>query len=189
MRANPAEDGAASLQADSAERESGIAAAIWRALGSVVDPELPFISVVELGVVRAVERDADGWQVAITPTYSGCPATRVIEADIVAALSAAGYGRIRVITRLAPPWTSDAIAPEARRRLREAGIVAPAPQASVTAIGIRMQPDRSAPGAPVACPRCGSTRTLEVSRFGSTACKAQYRCTDCLEPFDYFKPH
>lgn len=177
------------MEADSTARESGIAAAIWRALGSVVDPELPFVSVVELGIVRAVERCADGWEVAITPTYSGCPATRVIEADIVAALRAAGHDRVRVVTRLAPPWTTDAIAPEARRRLREGGIAPPAPSTSAATIGIRVQPDRGAASAPVACPRCGSTRTLEVSRFGSTACKAQYRCTDCLEPFDYFKPH
>ena len=189
MSANPAERRAASPQANSAAGESDIAAAIWRTLGSVVDPEMPFISVVELGIVRAVERGADGWEVMITPTYSGCPATRVIEADIVSALRAAGHGRVLVVTRLAPPWSSDAIAPEARRRLREAGIVPPASQASAAAIGIRAQPDRGAGGVRVACPRCGSTRTLEVSRFGSTACKAQYRCTDCLEPFDYFKPH
>ncbi|HMA30865.1 MAG TPA: 1,2-phenylacetyl-CoA epoxidase subunit PaaD [Casimicrobiaceae bacterium] len=166
---------------------------MWRALGSVVDPEIPSVSIVELGIVRGVEAEGDGWVVSITPTYSGCPATRVIEADIHAALAEIASANVRVATRIAPPWTTDWIAPEARRKLREAGIAPPRHGASAGAAPVHLLRGAS-PGCAsatdgVACPRCGSTRTARVAMFGSTACKAQYRCEDCLEPFDYFKPY
>jgi ring-1,2-phenylacetyl-CoA epoxidase subunit PaaD len=163
-------------------------AAIWRALGSVVDPEIPMVSIVELGIVRAVVRDRDGWVVTVTPTYSGCPATRVIEADIRAATAAAIGEDVRIVTALAPAWTTDWMAPEARHKLQQAGIAPPhatggsgEPQSRPITLHRRRDP--------VPCPRCGSLQTTELARFGSTACKAQYRCTECLEPFDYFKPH
>ncbi|MBS0325688.1 MAG: phenylacetate-CoA oxygenase subunit PaaJ [Proteobacteria bacterium] len=175
------------------------AAAIWDALARVPDPELPFVSVVELGIVRALERvpEAAGaaaaarWRVVVTPTFSGCPATRVIEADIRAALDAVAPGACEVVTRLAPPWSTDAIAPEARRKLAAVGVAPPALRcaagAPAGAAGGDAPAWRTVPA--VACPRCGSARTTEVSHFGSTPCKAQFRCDDCLEPFDHFKPH
>ncbi len=172
---------------------AGAAAAIWRALGTVVDPEIPSVSIVELGIVRGVEAEGDGWVVSITPTYSGCPATRVIEADIHTALAEIASANVRVVTRIAPPWTTDWIAPEARRKLREAGIAPPRHGASDAAATVHVlrgpSRGRGTVVAGIACPRCGSTRTTLVAMFGSTACKAQYRCEDCLEPFDYFKPY
>ena len=162
---------------------------VWRALGTVVDPEVPIVSVVELGIVRDVRRVGNEWVVTVTPTYSGCPATRVIEEDIRAAVAAAVGERPHVVTALAPPWTTDWIAPEALRKLRAAGI-APPHATSAGESSSSTQPlafHRARPN--VRCPNCGSLRTSELARFGSTACKAQYRCADCLEPFDYFKPH
>jgi len=165
----------------------GSSAAVWRALGTVVDPEIPFVSVVELGIVREVACSAGQCEITVTPTYSGCPATRVIEADIRDAV-AASVGEVpRVVTVLAPAWTTDWIAPEALDRLREAGIAPPGRAGPVAPSTQRVTLTRSRP--PVQCPNCGSFRTAELARFGSTACKAQYRCNDCLEPFDYFKPH
>jgi len=160
-------------------------ASIWRALGSVVDPEIPVVSIVELGIVRDVARAGDEWLITLTPTYSGCPATRVIEADVRAAFAGVTDAPLRVVTALSPPWSTDWIAPEARRKLAEAGI-APPGSGDRPAIETRPLVFRRAA---VECPNCGSLRTQELTRFGSTACKAQYRCLDCLEPFDYFKPH
>lgn len=162
-------------------------ASVWRALASVVDPEIPFVSIVELGIVRGVERDRDGWTITLTPTYSGCPATRVIEEDVRAAVLAVTGAQARIVTALAPAWSTEWIAPEARRKLRDAGIAPPHPVEAAAANAPRTIAFHRA--VPVRCPRCGSTRTRELARFGSTACKAQYRCADCLEPFDYFKPH
>ena len=162
-------------------------AAVWRALGTVVDPEIPFVSIVELGIVRDVARQANQWVITVTPTYSGCPATRVIEADIRQAVTASVGEVPHVVTVLAPAWTTDWIAPEAKRRLSNYGIAPPhlaAPRIDVTGIS----PLRRARVA-VPCPRCGSPRTTLTAQFGSTACKALYRCDDCREPFDYFKPH
>lgn len=165
-------------------------AAVWRALAAVTDPEIPVVSIVDLGIVRGVD-----WQdaipvITVTPTYSGCPATEVIMADIGRMLSAAGFATHRLAIRLAPPWTTDWITPGARARLAAYGIAPPAGDApamerviDVTALRRRVA------GPPVACPRCGALSTRELSRFGSTPCKAQYRCEACLEPFDYFKPH
>jgi ring-1,2-phenylacetyl-CoA epoxidase subunit PaaD len=163
--------------------------AVWRALATVPDPEIPVVSIVDLGIVRGVAWEDGAPVVTVTPTYSGCPATEVIVADIGRALAAAGFATHRVAICLAPPWTTDWIGADARRRLAEFGIAPPGTRAGTAAqviatAGLR----RGAPG-PVACPRCGGARTRELSRFGSTACKAQYRCDDCLEPFDYFKPH
>ena len=144
-------------------------AAIWDLLEQVKDPEIPVISVRELGVLRGLHREGERLRVVITPTYSGCPAMHAMEQDIRATLNAAGFTDIKVETRLAPAWTTDWIVPEARERLRAYGIA----------------PPTTAPV--VACPHCGSTHTHPISEFGSTACKALYRCTECLEPFDYFK--
>jgi ring-1,2-phenylacetyl-CoA epoxidase subunit PaaD len=156
---------------------------VWRALGTVPDPELPAVSIVELGLVRDVACTADECVVTLTPTYSGCPATRMIEADAKAAVASVTDGRVRLVTALTPAWRSDWIAPEARRKLTAFGIAPPRHRAAEGAIPIAF--DHGA----IACPNCGSRRTEEIARFGSTACKAQHRCRDCLEPFDYFKPH
>ena len=162
-------------------------AGAWDALAGVVDPEIPVVSIVELGIVRGVRFDGASLVVDTTPTYSGCPATDVIAADIGNALAAAGFSDLRIETRLAPPWTSDWIAPEARQSLRAFGIAPPhvtAPRIDVAGISPLRRNSASIP-----CPRCGSARTRLVAQFGSTACKAHYRCGDCAEPFDYFKPH
>jgi len=160
--------------------------AAWAALAGVLDPEVPVVSIVELGIVRDVRADGDAIVVRLTPTYSGCPATAVIEADARAALAAVGVDAFRIETALAPPWTTDWMAPEARERLRAFGIAPPGGAARVDVTGI--SPLRRARVA-VPCPRCGSDATALLSQFGSTACKALYRCLDCREPFDYFKPH
>ena len=140
---------------------------IWDVLATVPDPEIPVVSVVELGIVRTVE---DG-RVVITPTYSGCPATLAIEKSIREALDAAGYRSVRIETAIAPPWTTDWITPQGRDKLRRYGIAPPEPSGEVL------------------CPQCGSAHVEEVSRFGSTPCKSQFRCRSCLEPFDRFKCH
>jgi len=143
------------------------AVAIMAVLATVPDPEIPAISVIDLGIVRGIE----GGAVIITPTYSGCPATLVIEQSIREALDAAGYRDIAIRTVLAPPWSTDWITEEGKAKLAAYGIAPPDPSATA------------------ACPQCGSRDTQEVSRFGSTPCKAQWRCLDCLEPFDRFKCH
>ncbi len=162
--------------------------AIWTALAAIPDPEIPVISLVELGIVRDVAWRGDELVVTLTPTYSGCPATEVIAADVAAALIAVGVIGARIETRLAPAWTTDWITPAAKARLADYGIAPPGGRPGVQAIDIgAIARRKSAPQVP--CPRCGSPRTRELSRFGSTPCKAQHRCEDCLEPFDYFKPH
>lgn len=166
----------------------GDVAAVWRALASVADPELPVVSVVELGIVRRVEFLDDRWVITVTPTYSGCPATRIIEEDIVDAVTRATARAPRVVTALAPAWTTDWIAPEALRALDAFGIAPPHAVRANAVTGAQPMTFHR-PALRVRCPHCGSMRTSELSRFGSTACKAQYRCADCLEPFDYFKPH
>ena len=158
----------------------------WQALAGVPDPEIPIVSIVELGIVRAIRVEDTSLVIDVTPTYSGCPATETIMNDIRDALAERGIANARIVTRLAPAWTTDRIAPEAKRRLREFGIAPPhvaAPRIDVTGIS----PLRRIVA--VACPRCASMRTRLVSQFGSTACKAHYRCDDCLEPFDYVKPY
>jgi len=150
-------------------------------LRGVMDPEVPVISVVDLGIVREVEVRGADVTVTVTPTYSGCPAMRVIERDIEAALLGEGAGRVDVRTVYSPPWTTDWIPAEAREKLRSYGIAPPgaaAPDAPVT-IGRRRPAVR--------CPFCGSTRTTLRSEFGSTACKALHVCADCRQPFEEFK--
>lgn len=156
----------------------------WAVLGGVPDPEIPVISVVDLGIVRDVAATGEGVEVSVTPTYAGCPATDVIAHDIAAALAAAGIAA-RLITRLAPPWTTDWITGAGRARLRAYGI-APPGAATHPVVFRKMGSDPIS--AAVACPHCGSSDTEVLSQFGSTACKALYRCRACREPFDYFKP-
>ncbi len=160
---------------------------VWRWLGEVPDPEIPVISLTDLGIIRDVAWDGDTLVVAVTPTYSGCPATTVINLDIEAALRARGIDKLRLERRLSPAWTSDWISAEGRDKLRAYGIAPPidgtAADGRLMARANRLAGSNLA----VACPRCGSTRTEKVSQFGSTPCKASYRCCDCLEPFDYFK--
>jgi ring-1,2-phenylacetyl-CoA epoxidase subunit PaaD len=155
----------------------------WAALRAVPDPEIPVISVTELGIVRDVQLGDDGVvEVVVTPTYSGCPATELIAQEIVAALRAAGAAEVRVRTRLAPAWTTDWIDGAARERLRAYGIVPPGERSGVDARPLNFVPRQ------LACPRCGSSDTERLSQFGATACKALYRCRACAEPFEYFKP-
>ncbi len=158
----------------------------WHALEAVPDPEIPVVSIRELGILREIN-DLDGeLEVVITPTYSGCPAMGQIEDDVRAALAANGL-RGTVVTRLAPAWTTDWITPPAREKLREFGIAPP--HASQPANVVRFARPAEDVVVEVACPRCGSANTTETSHFSSTACKALYKCLDCLEPFDYFKPY
>jgi ring-1,2-phenylacetyl-CoA epoxidase subunit PaaD len=152
-------------------------------LHDVPDPEIPVISVVDLGIVRGVHFDEEGCEVVITPTYSGCPAMKEIAQDIVGVLRAKGITRARVTTTLSPAWTTDWMTEKGRNALRAYGI-APPTQKAVEIAGIL---PRSEP--PVPCPQCGSMRTRLISRYGSTSCKALYRCNACSEPFDHFKTH
>ncbi len=156
---------------------AGDAAARVRAvLETVMDPEIPVVSIVDLGMLRRVEQRADGViEVVLSPTYTGCPATDVIRRLVEEALDEAGIRPVRVRYELAPPWSTDWISEEGRRKLAEYGIAPPA---------LKERAD-----APVACPRCGSERTELVSAFGSTPCKALRRCLSCLEPFEHFKCH
>jgi ring-1,2-phenylacetyl-CoA epoxidase subunit PaaD len=163
--------------------------AAWAALEPVTDPEIPVVSLRELGILRDVRLGADGLEVVITPTYNGCPAMGQIEDDVRAALCAQGL-TASVVTRLAPAWTTDWITPAARDKLRAYGIAPPhtLPAAPTGTSVLRFQPRRP-PTEAIACPQCGSVHTVETSHFGSTACKALYKCLDCKEPFDYFKPY
>ena len=143
---------------------------IWDWLDQVPDPEIPVISVVDLGIVRGVEWDGDTLEIAVTPTYSGCPATSVIAMDIETAMQDRGIAQTKVKTQLSPPWTTDWLSAKGRAKLEDYGIAPP-----------------RAAGGPEHCPRCKSQNVARISQFGSTPCKAQWRCADCLEPFDYFK--
>ena len=156
----------------------------WAILDRIPDPEIPVVSIRELGILREIDERDGELQVVITPTYSGCPAMAQIEDDVRAALAAHDL-RARVITRLAPAWSTDWMTGEARDKLRAFGIAPPhaAPPSNVVRF--------ARPGAAlaVACPHCGSANTTETSHFSSTACKALFKCLACLEPFDYFKPY
>ena len=153
----------------------------WDILGRVPDPEIPAISVTELGIVRDVQAAEEGVDVVVTPTYSGCPATEVIERSIREALSAAGARTVRVRQQLSPAWSTDWITEDARERLRAYGIAPPGERAAGGERPLSFVPR-------VSCPRCDSADTERLSQFGSTACKALYRCRACREPFEYFKP-
>jgi ring-1,2-phenylacetyl-CoA epoxidase subunit PaaD len=158
----------------------------WQVLGEVLDPEVPALSVCDLGIVRGVAESGAALNVILTPTYSGCPATEAIERAVVEAIEAAGLGPVQVTLQRAPAWTSDWIGAEGRRKLREYGIAPPG--ATGPAEGskpIRIVGRRADA---VECPHCGARRTERLSAFGSTACKAIYRCLECREPFEYFKP-
>ncbi len=158
--------------------------AAWRVLETVLDPEVPALSLVDLGIVREVQAQDEGLQVVLTPTYSGCPATEVIEQSVVDALAEVGLGPVRVVTRRAPAWTTDWISEDGRRKLREYGIAPPGPVQADAGVAVRIVRRTAA----VPCPRCGSASTERLSAFGSTACKALYRCIACREPFEHFKP-
>lgn len=170
---------------------SSVVDKIWATLEPLTDPEIPVVTLRELGILRDVRETPEGIEVVITPTYSGCPAMGQIEDDVRASLEQAGIAA-RVITQLAPAWTTDWMSDEAKEKLRAYGIAPPhrtcgsgagAGEVSVLKF-VRRQPTE-----PVACPQCGSTHTVVTSEFGSTACKALYKCLDCQEPFDYFKPY
>jgi ring-1,2-phenylacetyl-CoA epoxidase subunit PaaD len=165
----------------------------WETAASVPDPELPALTIADLGILRDV-READGAvTVTITPTYSGCPAMAQIAADLRRSLEAAGYGRVQIRTELSPAWTTDWITPDGRRKLTEAGIAPPAAGPLSRAGGVwPVQPPITGsvghtPAVP--CPRCGSRDTREISRFSGTACKALRQCRACLEPFEHVKEH
>ena len=157
----------------------------WSVLDGVLDPEVPVVSVRDLGIVRDVVESDAGLSVVVTPTYSGCPATEVIESSIVAALEAEGLGPVRVEMRRAPAWTTDWMSEKGRRQLREYGIAPPGPVAAAATAPLRFVPR---PPRPLACPRCESYDTERISAFGATACKALWRCRACREPFEHFKP-
>ena len=143
---------------------------VWDWLHQVPDPEIPVISLTDLGIIRDVAWDGDTCVVTVTPTYSGCPATSIINLDIETALRGHGIDKIELRRQLSPAWTTDWMSQQGRQKLEEYGIAPPQPA-----------------GGPSRCPRCGGTHLEKLSQFGSTPCKAQWRCTDCLEPFEYFK--
>lgn len=145
-------------------------------IAALPDPEIPILTLGDLGVIRDVVVDGDAVRVGVAPTYTSCPATEYIETSVRRELEQSGFRRIEVERRLSPPWTTDWISTEGRRKLEAYGIAPPSGRAGVGG------EDR-----PVACPRCGATATTRVSEFGSTPCKAAYTCDACLEPFEYFK--
>ncbi len=153
---------------------------IWRVAGAVTDPEIPVLSIADLGVLRAVDIVDGAIEVAITPTYSGCPAMNMIALEIELALAKAGLGPVRVKTVLSPAWTTEWMSEEGRAKLRAYGIAPPAKGGGRRALFGEEE---------VACPQCGSTDTAELAPFGSTSCKSLWQCKTCREPFDYFKCH
>jgi ring-1,2-phenylacetyl-CoA epoxidase subunit PaaD len=156
---------------------------IWTLLEQVSDPEIPVLTVIDLGVIRSVEEAKDGAvEVVITPTYSGCPAMDMIEVDIRAVLQEHGYDNVVVKTVLSPAWTTEWMSESGKKKLKEYGIAPP--EGSTMDKSILFGESKK-----IECPRCGSRNTEMLSQFGSTACKALYQCSDCKEPFDYFKCH
>ncbi|WIT10423.1 phenylacetate-CoA oxygenase subunit PaaJ [Paucibacter sediminis] len=158
--------------------------AAWEVLRQIPDPEVPVISLDELGIVRDLKETAGGLEVVLTPTYSGCPATELIQDNVRAALAA--FGEIQITMQRAPAWTTDWISEAGKAKLKAYGIAPPGPAGPDRAQPIRLVHRASL--TKLACPRCGSERTEKLSAFGSTACKALYRCLACLEPFEHFKP-
>jgi ring-1,2-phenylacetyl-CoA epoxidase subunit PaaD len=160
---------------------SGPEREIWNLAATVVDPEVPVVTIEDLGVLRRVElREDGGVVVQITPTYSGCPAVDAMRDDVVSVLTEAGYRDVRVDVVLAPAWTTDWMSESGREKLEAYGIAPPAPRRTDGKVNL---------GVGVRCPRCSSLDTRETSHFGSTSCKALYVCRRCQEPFDYFKEH
>lgn len=164
---------------------------VWRWLSEVPDPEIPVISLTDLGIIRDVEWQGDTLVVTVTPTYSGCPATGVINLDIERKLREHGIEKLALKRQLSPAWTTDWIASDAKEKLRAYGIAPPidgtATEAGAGGVLAARARRMSGEALSVPCPRCGSANTARVSQFGSTPCKAAYQCRDCLEPFDYFK--
>jgi ring-1,2-phenylacetyl-CoA epoxidase subunit PaaD len=145
-------------------------------LSTVTDPEIPVLTISDLGIIRDVKLNGDEVEVVITPTYTGCPAMDMIAMNIKMALLEKGYSKIKINSVLAPAWTTDWMTEEGKRKLKEYGIAAPDKKITIPVDGVE-------------CPLCNSTNTKLISEFGSTACKALYQCSDCKEPFDYFKCH
>jgi len=156
-------------------------ATIQEILSTVTDPEIPVLTIQDLGIVRDVIENEDGVEVVITPTYSGCPAMNMIEVNIKAALQEQGYDRVKVTTVLSPAWTTDWLTESGKQKLKAYGI---APPIGSVEKAFLIGEDKN-----IECPQCGSTNSEMISQFGSTACKSLFRCKDCLEPFDYFKCH
>lgn len=152
---------------------------VWDLLATVMDPEIPVLTIADLGVLRGVDRQGDEWVVTITPTYSGCPAMNAIESDVRALLNESGISA-RVETVYDPPWTTDWMSEAGRAKLKAYGIAPPVEASTSKRSLLGIDPE-------VACPQCDSTETRKLSEFGSTACKALYQCESCLQPFDYFK--
>ena len=152
---------------------------VWEILEQVSDPEIPVLTIADLGIIRSIDKIDNSFKITITPTYSGCPAMRVIESEIEAALASEGITNIIIETVLSPAWTTDWLSENGCKKLAEYGIAPPV-----------NEPDKSilfADAPTVPCPKCQSSNTKMVSLFGSTACKAHYQCNSCFEPFDYFK--
>lgn len=162
----------------------------WAALAEVLDPEVPALSICDLGIVRDVRETGEASaaiEVVLTPTYSGCPATEVIEQHVREALRAAGFESVHITYRRTPAWTTDWISEAGRNKLRDYGIAPPGPVPADEGVPIRFFGARAGAAA-IACPRCGSTHTESLAAFGSTACKSLHRCLACREPFEHFKP-
>jgi ring-1,2-phenylacetyl-CoA epoxidase subunit PaaD len=171
-------------------QQAASAAQVWDWLGQVTDPEIPVISIVDLGIVRDVEWQDDECVVTITPTYSGCPAMQVIAESVTEALHSHGVPNVRLVNQLSPAWTTDWMSDAGKAALKGYGIAPPAQQViDISGLHAGVKRGALAPKLTVACPNCGSTHTELTSQFGSTPCKALYKCLDCREPFDYFKCH
>jgi ring-1,2-phenylacetyl-CoA epoxidase subunit PaaD len=172
----------AALEREARPRPAGdVERAVWNLAATVLDPEVPVLTIEDLGVLRQVSIAGNGAvSVQITPTYSGCPAIDAMRDDIVTVLTEHGYSDVTVTTVLAPAWTTDWMSEAGRAKLEEYGIAAPAPRGTGGPVSL---------GLGIRCPRCGSLHTRQLSRFGSTSCKALYVCQRCQEPFDYFKEH
>ncbi|SEM83142.1 phenylacetate-CoA oxygenase subunit PaaJ [Cryobacterium sp. TMT1-3] len=176
---------AARIEAEARPRPTDAASlAAWRIAAQVVDPEIPVLTIEDLGVLRSVTVTDDAVAVTLTPTYSGCPAMDAMRDDVLEVLTSAGYENVAVRLVLSPAWTTDWMSEIGKAKLREYGIAAPTGHATARASG---------PAGPISlkmavkCPRCSSLNTRELAHFGSTSCKSLYECRDCLEPFDYFK--
>ena len=162
------------------EHDRALRQRAWDAAASVVDPEIPVLTIADLGVLRDVELKNGRVEATITPTYSGCPAMNMIAVEVALALESAGFADPKIRTVLSPAWTTDWMSAEGRRKLKAYGIAPPLPASSRRALfGVQQ----------VQCPQCGSDDTERLAEFGSTACKALWRCKNCREPFDYFKCH
>jgi ring-1,2-phenylacetyl-CoA epoxidase subunit PaaD len=153
---------------------------IWEILSEVEDPEIPVLTVIDMGIIRSVSIEGDLTTVVISPTYSGCPAMKTIETDIAEILEEKKVGNFKIITQLSPAWTTDWMSESGKEKLRQTGIAPPVGSSSDK--GLLMSKIKT-----VNCPRCGSADTHLISQFGTTACKALYKCNTCLDPFDYFK--